>query len=237
MSVGRERVTRSLELLTLGLYPFVEREMKAVYRDRWHDASRSSFRKSLGVKGETIRWDAHALLTVMWDQWNAVFRHKLGTLERSLISELREYRNRWAHQEQFGFEDAYRILDSVERLLAVAGASEHRQVARDKRDLMRRELAQEAKNAHRRAQLRKRKLQDLAIYIICCSVTVFAILHAFGGQAWFLGLFVVATFAYIGWQRNESEPPVFYGAHECMTCSKIIYSDDCPYCERSGRVT
>jgi hypothetical protein len=33
----------------------------------------------------------------MWDQWNVVFRKTLGNAERSLVSELRDARNRWAH--------------------------------------------------------------------------------------------------------------------------------------------
>ena len=37
----------------------------------------------------------------MWDQWNEVFRKTLGFAERSLVSELRDVRNRWAHNEAF----------------------------------------------------------------------------------------------------------------------------------------
>lgn len=32
---NHDRVGRGLELLRLGLAPFVEREMKAVHKDRW----------------------------------------------------------------------------------------------------------------------------------------------------------------------------------------------------------
>ena len=43
-----------------------------------------------------------------------------GSARRSAAtsSELREVRNRWAHQEQFSTDDAYRALDTIERLLA-----------------------------------------------------------------------------------------------------------------------
>jgi hypothetical protein len=34
----------------------------------------------------------------MWDNWNDVFRNVLGHAERSLVSELRDWRNKWAHQ-------------------------------------------------------------------------------------------------------------------------------------------
>lgn len=44
--------------------------------------------------------DPHFLLRVMWDHWNTVFRTVLGHAE-SLVSELREARNRWAHNDSF----------------------------------------------------------------------------------------------------------------------------------------
>ena len=37
----------------------------------------------------------------MWESWNDVFRKTLGPAERSLVSELRDVRNKWAHQEPF----------------------------------------------------------------------------------------------------------------------------------------
>ncbi len=117
MSAKNEKITWALNTLLEGLFPFVESELKTVYQDRWTDVARESFRKERGqsiLNGNTLHWDVHSLLTVMWDQWNRVFRHKLGFLERSLVSELREYRNQWAHQTDFDFDDEYRILDSVE---------------------------------------------------------------------------------------------------------------------------
>ena len=56
----------------------------------------------------------------MWESWNDVFRLTLGPAERSLVSELRDHRNRWAHQEAFSSDDAYRALDSAGRLLSPA---------------------------------------------------------------------------------------------------------------------
>ena len=46
-------------------------------------------------------WDASGLLRLMWETLNDVFRHTLGFAERSLVSELRDWRNKWAHQERF----------------------------------------------------------------------------------------------------------------------------------------
>ena len=68
-------------------------------------------------RGEKGQWDTQKILLVMWDQWNTVFNKTLGHPERSIVSELRETRKNWAHQQTFSGNDTYRALDSVERLL------------------------------------------------------------------------------------------------------------------------
>src|SRR5207237_2595758 len=112
---NRERVGRAPELLTAGLRPFTEREMEAVHQNRWVDAANESF--DLGRRPTGTNWDAAGLLRIMWAQWDAVFRKTLGRTERNLVAELRDVRNKWAHEEPFSADDAYRALDSVERLL------------------------------------------------------------------------------------------------------------------------
>jgi len=60
---NRDRVGEALELLTRGLLPFVEREMRAVHGDKWETVARQSF------GGKKVNWsDSHTVLTVMWDQ-------------------------------------------------------------------------------------------------------------------------------------------------------------------------
>jgi hypothetical protein len=70
----------------------------------------------------------------MWDGWEEVFRKTLGRAERSLVSELREWRNRWAHQEPFSSDDAYRVLDSAARLLSTVSAPEAEELERMKHE-------------------------------------------------------------------------------------------------------
>ena len=237
MAKDRERITKALGALATGLYPLVEREMKRVYKDQWQEVALGSFREDRGTgrpKREAIHWDTHALLTVMWDQWNRVFRQRFDQLERSLISELREFRNRWAHQVEFDFDDAYRILDSVERLLRAAGAPECEQIARERSDLLRGHFGQEARAAHRKAQMMKRKWRDVGVHAICGSSLVFLIFEYFGSQYWMFAAVVVVVFAYLAYQRLASPPPMYFGPHECATCGKIIYGETCPYCERAS---
>lgn len=230
----RERITRALDHLTRGLLPFVEGEMKRVYQARWQDAAGSSFRDDRGrapSPGSAIRWDAHALLTVMWDQWNQVFRFRLDLPERSLVSELRTFRNRWAHQADFDFDDAYRFLDSIERLLKAVGSPEADAVDREKHELMRVQYSQEARAAYKKAQVTKRKLKEFLIYAICCASIEFVIFDLFGRTAWFFALFVVFVFAYLAYQRIVAPLQIYFGPHECEGCGKIIYGERCPYCE------
>ncbi len=84
---------------------------------------------------ENLNWDTQRLLNAIWDQWHDVFGITLGRVERTLVSELRVVRNRWAHEEPFSTDDAYRAIDSVERLLKAVSAPQ-REEARKQKDEM-----------------------------------------------------------------------------------------------------
>src|SRR5262245_52025419 len=119
-ATNHERVGKALDLLNQGLQPFVERELRAVYKDRWEEMAKGGLRDGL-VSGH---WDTQALLTVIENEWHNVFSRKLGRAERTLAHELRDTRNRWAHQNPFSGDDAYRALDSAQRLLQSVTAAE-----------------------------------------------------------------------------------------------------------------
>src|SRR5437867_3770649 len=140
---NRERVGRALELLTQGLRPFIEREMEAVHRKRWVDVANQSF--DLAYRPKSANWDAAALLKIMWDQWDTVFRKTLGRTERNLVAELRDTRNKWAHEDPFTPDDAYRALDSVQRLLQAISAPEAAEATRQKAELLRASFEQDAR--------------------------------------------------------------------------------------------
>ena len=80
-------------------------------------------------------WDVLALLKLMEATWDSVFRNTLGHIERGLVSELREWRNRWAHQVQFSSADAERTLDSAERLLAAINAPQASELGKLRNEL------------------------------------------------------------------------------------------------------
>ena len=150
-----ERIGKGLDLLAAGLKPFVERELKEVHGDRWKEMAQSNIRPTTTrKKTEALHWDAQAVLSIMWDQWNNVFSRTLGQGERSLVSELREVRNKWAHQHNFSGNDAHRALDSIGRLLAGVSASEAAEVEQMRMDLLRVQF-----DEHRRSEMRKKSFQ------------------------------------------------------------------------------
>lgn len=151
---NHERVGKGLELLNQGLLPFVERELRAVHGERWREAAQSGLRdnRAQGRAGDkSPNWDTQALLTVMWDQWNSVFKNTLGQAERSLVSELRDVRNKWAHQEPFSTDDAYRALDSIQRLLTATSAPEASEVEKQKQELLRVRFEEQARRETKKA--------------------------------------------------------------------------------------
>ncbi len=137
---NHERVGKALDLLKDGLAPFVEREMKAQHAQLWLDQVRNSVADTqthLFTGESEPQWDSASLLAVMWNQWNLVFKKTLGQAERTLVSELRDVRNKWAHQKPFSTDDSYRALDSAGRLLTAVSAPQSEEVEKLKMELLR----------------------------------------------------------------------------------------------------
>jgi hypothetical protein len=123
---NHERIGKALDVLKAGLPGFVERELKAAHGTKWWATVNQVAGPSTQIRGteNAPEWDAAALLKVLWDCWNEVFSKTLGRAERSIVSELIEVRNKWAHQKTFTTDDAYRAIDSMQRLVNAVGARE-----------------------------------------------------------------------------------------------------------------
>lgn len=137
---NHERVGKALDLLRDGLKPFVEREMRTQHSQLWFDVAKKSVSETqanLFGTEDKPNWDIAVLLALMWNQWNDVFQKTLGRAERSLVSELRDQRNKWAHQQTFTTDEAYRVLDSSGRLLTAISAKESDDVEKMKMELLR----------------------------------------------------------------------------------------------------
>jgi predicted AAA+ superfamily ATPase len=135
---NHERVGKAMDLLKQGLAPFLERELNNVYKDQARAQSARLMGEDRLLADKPIaKWDAAALLKLMWEAWNDVFRRTLGQAERTLVSELRDVRNKWAHQQTFSSDDSYRALDSAGRLLTAVSAPEAQEAEKMKMELLR----------------------------------------------------------------------------------------------------
>ncbi|NKC12883.1 MAG: DUF499 domain-containing protein [Gammaproteobacteria bacterium] len=154
-TTNRERVGKALELLRSGLAPYVIREIRARSKrvpleriQRYTDEPR--------LANKPIdQWDASGLLRLMTDVWREVFQDTLGHSGRGLVSELRDWRNKWAHQERFSSDDTDRALDSAERMLAAVSAPQAAEVGRMKMDLRRLVLDGQVRGETRRVVSRQ----------------------------------------------------------------------------------
>ena len=149
---NHDRVGKAIDFVKQGLGPFVEREFRNAYKDRASaEAARYLGEDRLLANKAIGEWDAAALLKLMWDTWNEVFRRTLGPAERSLVSELRDLRNKWAHQQSFSSDDAYRALDSAGRLLTAVSAPQADEIDKMKMELLRLRFDEQVRTEKRKS--------------------------------------------------------------------------------------
>ena len=122
VSDGQAEIGDALGLLREALGPFVERQLvERASPTRQADFVRSN--RVLKLNGKRIsQWDVAALLKFMRYMWGDVFRHVLGRSECAFVTELQDWRNKWAHQERLSTDDIDRALDSAARLLRAIDA-------------------------------------------------------------------------------------------------------------------
>ena len=148
---NHERVGKGLELLRAGLGPFVERELKqAVQAGNLSGHRRKEIADDPMFRRPSSEWDVAVVLRLIWDNWHDAFSGTLGRSDRSLVSELRDHRNKWAHQEPFSSDDAYRALDSVQRLLTSISAPQVREIDAHKQELLRVRFQEQVRGERRR---------------------------------------------------------------------------------------
>ena len=153
-TTNRERVGKAMDLLRDGLGPFVEREFRNAYgaENALSRAQGYFYQDSrLSTDGELTEWDSAALLGLMSFSWQDVFRQTLGQTERSIVNELRDWRNGWAHQAPFSSDDTERALDSTARLLTAVSAPQADEVARMRTELRRLVIDEQTRGQQRRA--------------------------------------------------------------------------------------
>lgn len=149
---NRERVGRAMDLLREGIGPYVAREVhSAIKQGRVNLERIKSFSDDPKLADKPLeQWDVQALLNLAIATWNDVFKATLGHTDRSYVGELKDWRNKWAHQEPFSSDDTDRALDSMVRLLTAMSAPQADEV-----DKMKKQLRRETYESQRRTEERK----------------------------------------------------------------------------------
>lgn len=146
---NRDRIDRGLAAVENGLGPYVLRELKGKYGDRWRDVVADKLdvvpnRHLLKITtSETDFLEAAGaleLFRLMMVCYNEVFRDKLGHSGRYHISELWEVRNEWVMRRPFSVEDTQRALDTMVRLLSTVSADSEAEEVQKYRDAVLRQL-------------------------------------------------------------------------------------------------
>ncbi len=212
-----DTVSRGLDLLAAGLRPYIFRQATVDHRD---ERTRNSIESG----------DAQFLLVFMWDHWNDVFRHDLSFVERSLVSELRDFRNRWAHQDSFTEHDIYRVLDDVERLLRAVKSDRLAEATDLRRESLDRLWQAEVGNLKP-----NNRLQAVWPYLLCFSsaaaVSLALMRYLISPWDWILSFLVTMGFFRVAWHQARREAIRTPGPRECSQCGRIVYTIDCPYCD------
>lgn len=121
---NRDRVDRAFLTLRDGLTVFID---GVTGTPAWDQALSQ-------VKGKTLsRDDVQTHLIFLTEKFTEVFKPHLSYAARTYANELREFRNKWAHQDAFSGDDTHRMLDSAERLLVECGQPEAADVVRKSR--------------------------------------------------------------------------------------------------------
>lgn len=128
---NRDRIGKMFELLAPALDDFISWSVAPQLPDGADWAALVAMKdKKKGIEGkEYHRLDPHVQLRMLTENiphnlkagWYP-FDDAIGRVGQGYSKELREARNDWAHNKSFSDDDAYRCLDTAERLLAAIGA-------------------------------------------------------------------------------------------------------------------
>lgn len=132
---NRDRVGKGFEILADGLSEFVDQKMSTAFdktNESWIHAIESRDSIKNGVHKTFELSDPAFQLRMITDEWR-IFGKFLSRAQQSLASELRDVRNKWAHNEKFSSDDTYRVLDTIERLLSAVGSGKESELVRQLR--------------------------------------------------------------------------------------------------------
>jgi len=128
---NRDRIGKMFELVAPALDDFIARSVASQLSANASWTSLVALKDAKkGIEGKTYdALDPQVQLRMLTENiphhiasgWYP-FDDAIGRVGQGYAKELREYRNDWAHNRSFSDDDAYRCLDTGERLLAAVGA-------------------------------------------------------------------------------------------------------------------
>lgn len=142
----KERITRGLDTFAEGMWPVINDAMtkRSAMGGNWTET----------YPGENLQSDAAAQIGVILDNRAQIFRYVLQREEFSWIHEVKDWRNKVSHGGQVGHADAFRALDTIERVLTRHAPDAAGQVLAMKESLL-------TEQAHKQALKAKPKADDL----------------------------------------------------------------------------
>lgn len=142
----KERISRGLDSFAVGMWPVINDAMtrRSPMGGNWVES----------YPGENLQTDASAQIGVILDNRAQIFRYVLSREEFSWLHEVRDWRNNISHGGQVGHADAFRALDTIERVLTRHAAEQAQQVLTMKENLL-------TEKAHDQARRAKPKTEEL----------------------------------------------------------------------------
>ena len=136
---NRDRMGKAFDFLSEGLVDPVDAVMTKVYRtpdwtDAWALADQQKYGTPLRALSKT---DVQVQLRAI-TEYGRDFSSILSRAQQAYASELREARNRWAHQGPFTSDETIRALSTIELLLGAVNAPDSAADVRSLRDTLQR---------------------------------------------------------------------------------------------------
>jgi len=119
---NHERLGRALGTARAGLLTHVTAEMERLYGANWRQRARESLPGWQKTMGSELTLDVQALILIVLDPRHPGFVLLRTPRARTLLFDLREIRNTYAHQKDAGETYTNRALDTVELLLEAVKA-------------------------------------------------------------------------------------------------------------------
>jgi predicted AAA+ superfamily ATPase len=144
---NNQRIQRAIQLVAEGIGPFVDKQLTQKLGPDWPRTVNRD-----GRVPERPKEDGYFLLKSIVHLWHdGGFSEVLGRAERNWAGELLDIRNRWAHNETFTTDQAYRALDTAGLLLNACNAGELAEdLERMRQELLRTRFSEEERSVRKR---------------------------------------------------------------------------------------